>query len=89
MVNGIKVLQTAEEFTKWATSAKSGHRVCYYRGWLMRDKMAKLPHMVKNDLVLPEFRTTHKAWDFYEMGVVELFQKRLGDEDYLYLAVKK
>jgi hypothetical protein len=87
MPDGLKYIQTAEEFVKWATNAKRGHRVCYYRGWLMKDKLSKMPHMVKNDLVLPEFRTAHKAWDFYAMGTVELFQKRMGDEDYLYIAV--
>lgn len=87
MLSGLKYIETAEDFVKWATNAKRGHRVCYYRGWLMRDKMAKMPHMVKNDHVPPEFRTAQKAWDFYEMGSVLLFQKRLGDDDYAYIAV--
>lgn len=89
MVNSIRMAKTAEELTKWVTSAKLGHRICYYRGWLMRDKLRLMPFSIKTNEIYPEFRLANKAWDFYEMGVVELFQKRLGDEDYLYIAVKK
>ena len=87
MLNGIKQVNTPEDFIRWATNAKPGHRVCYYRGWLMKDRMSKLPQMVKGGVMFPEFQTPQKAWDFYEIGSVELFQKRLGDEDYLYIAV--
>ena len=81
-------VDSAEDFVKWATSAKRGHRVCYYRGWLMRDKMRMMPQIVKDGAMPHEFWTANKAWEFAEMGVVALFQKRQGEEDYLYLAVK-
>jgi len=55
----------------------------------MKDKLSKMPTLVKGTLSVPEFRTADKAWDFYRVGSVELFQKRVGDEDYLYIAVKK
>lgn len=87
MLNGIKYVNTAEDFTRWATSAKRGHQICYYRGWLMRDRMSKMPQMVKGDMIYPEFRVAQKAWEFYETGSVLLFQKRIGDEDYAYIAV--
>jgi len=89
MINSIRSVDTPEDFTRWATSAKKGHRICYYRGWLMKDKLSKMPTLVKGTLSVPEFRTADKAWDFYRVGSVELFQKRVGDEDYLYIAVKK
>lgn len=89
MVLGMNFVESADELTRWATSAKTGHRVCYYRGWLMKDKMKDMPYMVKTDQTLPEYKATEKAWQLYEMGVVELFQKRMGDEDYLYIAVCK
>lgn len=89
MLNSMQFIETPEDLTRWVTSAKVGHRVAYYRGWLMKDKLRMMPFMVKNDMVMPEFKTAHKAWDFYTMGAVELFQKRLGDEDYLYIMVRK
>lgn len=81
-------INTAEDFTKWATHAKAGAAVVYYKGFLMRDKMSRLPYIVKSGVVPHEFRTANKAMDFAEMGLVHLFQKRTGDGEFDYLAVK-
>lgn len=89
MENNLKYVQSPEDLVKWVTHAKRGDKVCYYRGWLMREKLGKLPYMVRTNSVSEDFLTTDKAWDFYEMGVVELVQKKVSDEDYLYLAVCK
>lgn len=88
-MNDLSFVETPEEFVRWATSAKPGYKISYYRGWLFKDKMVQAPEIVKSGALPVEFQTAHKAWDFYESGIVDLFQKRLGDEDYLYIAVRK
>ena len=87
MAIGLKKIESVDEFIHWVTTAKRGHRVSYYRGWLMKDKLSKMPQMVRGNMILPEFKLADKAWEFHQVGAVELFQKRHGDEDYEYIAV--
>jgi hypothetical protein len=89
MLNSIKFIETPGDLTRWATSAKRNQRVAYYRGWLMKDKLCMMPYIASNDMAMPQFRVADKAWELYTMGAVELFQKRLGADDYLYIAVRK
>lgn len=85
MTNYRKV-STPDEFTRWATDAKPGQRVCYFQGWLMHDRMTMNPIKLSGPSALPQYKTCNKAWDFYNLGVVTLVQKKLGVENYLYIA---
>jgi len=82
------VMADSESLVRWATSARKGEKAAYYRGWLMRERMKLHPHEIRGPAALPRFQIANKAWEFMELGVVKLFQKRLGDDDYLYIAVK-
>ncbi len=82
------LITTAEEFTKWATHAKKGDRVSYYRGWLMRDRMSLKPYQLRLAGAVERFNIAAKAWDFMEMNLIRLVQSRQGTDDYLYIAVK-
>lgn len=82
------VLADSESFVRWSTSARKGESVVYYRGWLMKERMKLHPHEIRGPAAFPRFQIANKAWEFMELGVVHLFQKRLGDDDYLYVAVK-
>lgn len=89
MPNSIKLVDSVEDLTRWVTSSKRNQRVAYYRGWLMKEKLSMMPFLAQNELAMPQFKVANKAWDFYAMGAIELFQKRMGNEDYLYIAVRK
>lgn len=87
-MDNITFLDTPEVFTKWATGAQRGQKAYYYRGWLMRERMTNHSSRTHGPNAALHFRTCNKAWDFYNLGVVTLVQKRMGDEDYVYMAVK-
>lgn len=77
-------------FVAWATSAKPGARSGYYRGYLHRDRVHHQMSIQHSNGYTPDsLRCAGKAWEMYELGVVTLVQKRMGSEDYIYIAVKK
>lgn len=66
----------------WQEKAKAGEIIIYYRGFLAADKMMK--------------RTSERAIICgsaallaCDKGMVNLYQKRIGDGHYLYIAEKK
>ena len=81
-------IDTPEEFVRWATYAPKNAKVAYYRGYLFRDKLTNHPSRTSGANAAPQFKTATKAWEFHRLGVVYLFQNRVDDEDYIYIAVK-
>jgi hypothetical protein len=82
------MIDDPEALVKWATTAKRGSKISYYKGWLMKERMMLHQMEIRGPAALPRFRVANKAWDFMELGVIDLFQKRLGVDTYLYIAVK-
>lgn len=82
------MIDDSEALVRWATTAKKGSKISYYKGWLMKERMMLHPQEIRGPAALPRFRVANKAWEFMELGVINLFQKRLGFDDYLYIAVK-
>jgi len=82
------MIDDSEALVRWATTAKKGAKVSYYKGWLMKERMNLHPMEIRGPAALPRFRVANKAWEFMELGVINLFQKRLGVDKYLYIAVK-
>lgn len=64
----------AEKFTNWLTKAQKGAVVEYFRGYLPMDGPLGLDRA---------------ALEAHEVGVVDLYQKRHGDMDYSYYAIKR
>ena len=82
-------IESADDFTRWATYAKKNDRITYYKGLLMRDRQLNINLFGAKDKELPEFQTANKALEFSDLGIVKLFQMRHGDADYSYIAVKE
>ena len=61
------------EWKKWLAAAKPGECVVYTRG-----RTSINPNDIK--------RT---AYDAYRSGLVELVQRRHGDDDYSYIAIRR
>lgn len=87
-MDNITFLDSPETFTKWASHAKRGQKASYFRGWLMHERMTNHSSRTTGPNAALYFKTCNKAWEFYTMGVVTLVQKRMGEEDYIYMAVK-
>lgn len=81
-------VETPEEFVRWATSAKKNSRVSYFRGYLFKERVTSHSSRKEGPNAAPHFKVANKAWEFSQLGVVKLFQKRVDDEDYIYIAVK-
>lgn len=81
-------VDTSEEFVRWATNAKKNSRVAYFRGYLFRDRVTSHSSRKEGPNAAPQFKLANKAWEFYQLGIVKLVQKRIDDEDYIYIAVK-
>ena len=71
-------------FMDWLTNAKPGTGCCYHRGFLMFDREPQR-HPRRHKLN----QVADTAWDAAQKGWVELFQRRNGDMDYYYFAVRR
>ena len=74
-------------FVDWLIDAEPGDAVAYYRGHLAHDRMPKatvLSQPARRDLNAVAMRVMAAC----EHGLVVPVQKRIGPEDYLYIAVK-
>lgn len=87
-MQSLNKVETPEQFVDWATTAKKGSRVSYFNGYLFRERIVNPPSRVSGYNAATKFKLASKAWEFYDLGIVTLCQKRLGDEDYVYMAVK-
>lgn len=87
-VQNLNKVETPEQFVEWATTAKKNSRVSYFNGYLFRERITNHPSRVSGANAAPHFKLANKAWEFHQLGIVRLFQKRMGDEEYIYIAVK-
>jgi len=62
-------------FISWIMTASPFEAVIYYRGYLAGDKFATA--------------TARRAFEFAAKEFIWLFQRRLGDEQYDYIAVRR
>ncbi len=71
---------TTQEFQRKLFHAKRGDRIIYHTGDLQYDRM------------LPESRSLRElaniVWGAYKSGKALLFQKRIGTNQFAYIAVK-
>lgn len=87
-MKNLNKVETSEQFVEWATTAKKNSRVSYFSGYLFRERITNPPSRVSGPNAAPQFKLASKVWEFHQLGIVRLFQKRLGDEEYIYIAVK-
>ena len=76
-----------EEFCDWLGMAFSGDRIEYHRGYLAVDQAAGRSLLGDADRRQLS-RLARRALIFAEEGRVHLVQRRHGDGDYSYLAIK-
>lgn len=87
-MQNLNKVETPEQFVDWVTTAKKGSRISYFNGYLFRERVTNPPSRVSGSNAAAKFKLASKVWEFHQLGVVRLFQKRMGDEDYVYIAVK-
>ena len=81
----INVLLSIKKFEDWITKSRKGDKISYYRGYIMA------PHLQKFSPTTDERRVgslKRRVMHAYNSSVVTLVQKRHGDLDYEYIAVR-
>ena len=75
-----------KKFDEWLNQSKSGSKITYYRGYIMAPYLQKLSPTT--DIRRSESLRKH-VYKAYTSNVVTLVQRRHGDLDYEYIAVRK
>tara|TARA_Y100001951_G_C11051551_1_gene135870 strand:- start:135 stop:455 length:321 start_codon:yes stop_codon:yes gene_type:complete len=79
------ILLSIKKFEDWILKSKKGDKISYYRGYIMA------PHLQKLSPTMDERRVRNlknRVYHAYENSVVTLIQRRHGDLDYEYIAVR-
>ena len=79
------ILLSIKKFEDWITKSRKGDKISYYRGYIMA------PHLQKFSPTTDERRVgslKRRVMHAYNSSVVTLVQKKHGDLDYEYIAVR-
>ena len=75
-----------KRFEEWINKSRKGDRVTYYRGYIMA------PHLQKFSPTSDDRRVNSlkkRVQNAYDRSLVTLVQRKHGDLDYEYIAVRK
>ena len=75
-----------KKFEEWLNKSSKGNKITYYRGYIMAPQLQKFSHTTDERRVNSLKRRVQRA---YDNNIVTLVQKRHGDLDYEYMAVRK
>jgi hypothetical protein len=81
----INVLLSIKKFEEWLNKSNKGNKITYYRGYIMA------PHLQKFSPTTDERRVgslKKRVQSAYDSNLVTLVQKRHGNLDYEYIAVR-
>ena len=74
-----------KRFEEWINKSKKGDKVTYYRGYIMAPQLQKFSPTTDERRVNSLKKRVQRA---YDSNIITLVQKRHGDLDYEYMAVK-
>lgn len=84
----MKEVDTPVSFKYWLRNAIKGERVVYYTGFLLRDREILTRNGLNTDGFPDTIKAAISAWNSYRDGAVKLVQRKRGDFEYEYIAVK-
>ncbi len=87
-VRGREIMIGKKRLDEWLKKARKGDRITYFRGYLC-DPWIQPYDKVKHEDHPRIQRFQKYVYDLYELGKLTLVQKRHGDWDYEYMAIKK
>ena len=74
-----------KKFEEWLNKSSKGNKVTYYRGYIMAPHLQKFSPTSDDRRVSSLKKRVQRA---YDSSLVTLVQKRHGDLDYEYIAVR-
>ena len=81
----LNTLLSIKKFEEWLTKSRKGDKISYYRGYIMA------PHLQKFSPTTDERRVgslKRRVMHAYHSSVVTLVQRKHGELDYEYIAVR-
>ena len=75
-----------KKFDEWINKSDKGNKITYYRGYIMAPQLQKFSPTTDERRVNSLKRHVQKI---YNTGLITLVQKKHGDLDYEYIAVRK
>jgi len=85
MIEKLLNMLSIKKFEDWLTKSRKGDKISYYRGYIMA------PHLQKFSPTTDERRVgslKRRVMHAYDKSIVTLVQRRHGDLDYEYIAVR-
>ena len=85
MIEKLLNMLSIKKFEDWLTKSRKGDKISYYRGYIMA------PHLQKFSPTTDERRVgslKRRVMHAYDKRIVTLVQRRHGDLDYEYIAVR-
>jgi hypothetical protein len=79
------ILLSIKKFEEWINKSSKGNKITYYRGYIMAPHLQKFSPTTDDRRVNSLKNYVHRA---YNHNLVTLVQKRHGDLDYEYIAVR-
>ena len=85
MLEKLLNMLSVKKFDDWINKANKGNKITYYRGYIMAPHLQKFSPTVDDRRVNSLKNYVYKA---YDNNLVTLVQKKHGDLDYEYIAVR-
>ena len=85
MIEKLLNMLSIKRFEEWINKSKKGDKVTYYRGYIMAPQLQKFSPTTDERRVNSLKKRVQRA---YDSNIITLVQKRHGDLDYEYMAVK-
>ena len=85
MIEKLLKMLSIKKFDEWLNKSSKGDKVTYYRGYIMA------PHLQKFSPTTDERRVNslkNRVQRAYDNSLITLVQRRHGDLDYEYIAVR-
>ena len=79
------ILLSIKKFEEWINKSSKGNKITYYRGYIMAPHLQKFSPTTDDRRVNSLKNYVHRAFNH---NLVTLVQKRHGDLDYEYIAVR-
>jgi len=80
-----KIMISIKKFEEWLNKSIKGNKITYYRGYIMAPQIQKFSPTTDERRVNSLKRRVQRA---YDNNVITMVQKKHGDLDYEYIAVR-
>ena len=82
-------IETQPDFSFWIDKSKKGDSAVYYKGFLMMDRQTYILAGGTSSNAPEGLKIARSIWAAFMAGLVDLVQRKNGDFNYDYIAIKR